>query len=89
MIQKQDLFNIRFYEKARFHGSCQGLHYRIEKITADEEKKLKVTTWPGPYNFETTDDSLKQSALFEFSNEGLCDICAYLNELANADSSSG
>ncbi len=80
-IQRMDIFNIRFYEKSRFHGSFQGMHYRIEKITGeDEEKKLRVTTWPGPYNFDHTDDSLKESALFEFSNEGLDAVTDYLNQ---------
>ncbi len=41
---------------------------------------LCVTTWPGPYNFETTDDSLKVSARFEFSNEGLDAVTDYLNQ---------
>lgn len=80
-IERMDIFNIRFYEKSWFHGSFQGMHYRIEKITDEnEEKKLRVTTWPGPYNFDHTDDSLKESALFEFSNEGLDAITDYLNQ---------
>lgn len=80
MIQPQDIFNIRFYEKQKFHGSYQGMHYRIEKISENDEKKLRVITWPGPYNFDTTDDSLKESALFNFSNGGLKDVCNYLND---------
>ncbi len=78
-IQRSDIFNIRFYEKSWFHGSFQGMHYRIERITVDDAKKLRVTTWPGPYNFDHTDDSRKESALFEFSNEGLDAVTDYLN----------
>ncbi|MCD7980759.1 MAG: hypothetical protein LUF32_00315 [Clostridiales bacterium] len=56
------------------------MHYRIERITNDDDsKKLRVTTWPGPYNFDHTDDSRKVSALFEFSNEGLNNAADYLN----------
>lgn len=80
MIQPQDIFNIRFYAKQKFNGSYRGMHYRIEKTAKDEETQLLVTTWPGPYNFDTTDDSLKESASFPFSNDGLADICRYLNE---------
>ena len=80
MIKPQDIFNIRFYEKEKFHGSYQGMHYRIEKHTENEESVLRVTTWPGPYNFASTDDSLKESALFPFSNEGLVEVCDYLND---------
>ena len=79
-IHRQDIFNIRFYDKSWFHGSFQGMHYRIEKITEEETKKLRVTTWPGPYNFDHTDDALKVSAIFPFSNEGLNEITEYLNQ---------
>ncbi len=79
-IERTDLFNIRFYEKTWFHGSFSGMYYRIEKFNdAPEGTRLRVTTWPGPYNFDHTDDSLKESALFEFSNKGLDDITEYLN----------
>lgn len=79
-IQRIDIFNIRFYEKTWFHGSFLGMHYRIEGIKDEnEEKRLRVTTWPGPYNFDNTDDSLKESSLFEFSNEGLDAVTDYLN----------
>lgn len=83
MIQPQDLFNIRFYAKEKFHGSYKGMHYRIEKLEEDDTKKLRVTTWPGPYNFDTTDDALKERCLFEFSNEGLKHACDHLNKTYN------
>ena len=79
MIQPQDLFNIRFYAKEKFHGSYKGMHYRIEKTEKNDEQKLLVTTWPGPYNFDTTDISLKETSLFDFSSEGLSEVCEYLN----------
>lgn len=79
-IHRTDIFNIHFYEKTWFHGSFLGMHYRIEKIADEnEEKMLRVTTWPGPYNFEHTDDSLKKSAVFAFSDEGLDAVTDYLN----------
>ncbi|MCD8364740.1 MAG: GNAT family acetyltransferase [Clostridiales bacterium] len=56
------------------------MHYRIEKCTDENSgQKLRVTTWPGPYNFDHTNDSVKVSALFDFSNEGLDRITEYLN----------
>ncbi len=77
-----DLYNISFYESLPFYGSWRGMHYRI--IGVDDEgsagRRLCVTTWPGPFNFDHTDDSLKVSALFDFSNEGLNDVTEYLNE---------
>ena len=81
MIQPQDLFNINFYQKLKFHGSYRGMNYRIEKITEEDGDHFCATTWPGPYNFDTTDDSLKETAFFPFTNEGLAEVCAYLNEV--------
>lgn len=79
-IERMDIFHIPFYKKTWFHGSFKGMHYRIEGIDTDDGKKLRVTTWPGPYNFDNTDDSLKESALFPFSDEGLDDVTEYLNQ---------
>ncbi|MCD7864548.1 MAG: GNAT family acetyltransferase [Clostridiales bacterium] len=79
-IQRSDIFHIGFYKKTWFHGSFQDMHYRIEGITDEAgTKKLRVTTWPGPYNFSHTDDSQKESALFEFSDSGLDAVTDYLN----------
>lgn len=80
MIQPKDLFNIRFYEKSPFFGSFRGMHYRIAKTGDGQEQKLEAVTWPGPYNYETTDDSLKERTLFAFSDEGLEEVCRHLNQ---------
>ncbi len=83
-ILRTDIYNIRFYEKSPFYGSWHGMHYRIMGVESAEgageaEQKLCVTIWPGPYNFETTDDALKVSEYFDFSNEGLDAVAEYLN----------
>ncbi len=88
-IRRADIYNINFYETLPFYGSYQGMHYRIARIEDGAEapgadgqnsgRQLCVTTWPGPYNYETTDESLKVSALFAYSNEGLDDAADYLN----------
>lgn len=44
---------------------------------------LLVTTWPGPYAFDTTADELKKRALFDFSEEGLIAVTDFLNEKAD------
>ncbi len=80
-IRRTDIYNIRFYEKSPFNGSCRGMHYRIEGIGGSENaRQLRVTIWPGPYNFDHTDDSLKVSSEFDFSNEGLDAVTNYLNQ---------
>ena len=81
MISPQDIFSIRFYEKTHFFGSYKGMHYKIEGVKTDDGKVLQVISWPGPYNFETTDDALKKYAEYEFSDEGLKQVCDYLNRI--------
>ena len=65
-----------------------------DKVVGQEEKEgengvelvdVKETIfmlkyWPGPYNYDNTADTLKQSAEFPFSEEGLVEIAAFLNE---------
>lgn len=41
---------------------------------------LLLTTWPGPFAFDTTDEAKKEKALFEFSEEGMEKVTEYLNE---------
>lgn len=39
-----------------------------------------VTIWPGPYNFASTADDLKSSAVFPFTPEGKEQVVGWLNE---------
>ncbi len=81
-ISRKDIYNIRFYEKEPFNGSYRGMRYRIAGTCGEDAgaRQLCVTTWPGPYNFDHTDDGLKVSVRFTFSNEGLDAAAEYLNE---------
>lgn len=80
MIARTDIFNINFYKKERFHGSYKGMYYRIEKYEPKEgDTVLRVTVWPGPYNFDTTPDEQKTSASYPFTDDGLTEVCDYLN----------
>ena len=81
MIERTDIFNINFYKKERFHGSYKGMHYRIEKHEPEEgDTVLRVTVWPGPYNFDTTPDEQKNCASYPFPEDGLTQVCDHLNE---------
>lgn len=79
MIKETDVFNINFYKNTIFNGSYKGMHYRIAKKEEEDRKNLQVTFWPGPYNYDTTAEDLKQRAEFEYSNAGLKEAVAFLN----------
>ena len=89
MIKVTDILSLEYYKKTSFTGSDGEMRYKIEKHEVEvetpeseepkKEKYLIVYTWPGPYAFFQTDDSLKQSQLFPFAAESLEPITDYLN----------
>ncbi|RGX92577.1 GNAT family acetyltransferase [Roseburia sp. OF03-24] len=81
MITPEDILNLNFYKKEKFTGSYKGMRYLIQK-EHDEESDTDVFRaiyWPGPYNFATTDDSLKTSATFPFTEDGKIKVVEWLN----------
>lgn len=81
MITSEDILNMNFYKKEKFTGSFKGMRYLIKKDRSDDDADIfRVTVWPGPYNFETTDDSEKTSAAFPFTEEGQKQVVGWLNE---------
>ena len=81
MVKETDVFNINFYKDERFHGSLGKMRYRIAKKEEEDKKNLQVTVWPGPYNYDTTAEEEKVRAEFAYSNEGLKEAVAYLNQI--------
>lgn len=87
MITNEDILNMNFYKKEKFTGSYQGMRYLIRKETeassadgAESVDVFRVYVWPGPYNFDTTEDSKKTSAAFPFTPEGKQKVVDWMNE---------
>lgn len=90
MITNEDVLSLNFYNYGNpFTGSYRGMRYRIIKQKEsknDEGEVLKplgllVVLWPEPFSFEKTDDDLKQSRLFPFSQEGKEQAVDWMNEM--------
>lgn len=79
MIQREDILSMEYLKKTEYTGSHQGMRYRLECISCEEGKKLKVTVWPEPFNFFTTPEEEKQSNLFDFNEDGIVDAVAWMN----------
>lgn len=79
MLKSSDLFHIPFYKKTHYTGSMSGMRFYIEKVDENETSFFKVWIFPGPYCFEKTEDHLKESATFPFSEESLPLISDWLN----------
>lgn len=73
-MKRTDLLSLSFYEKSPYFGSHEGTRFKIEKKVQDEEAKFLLTTWPEPYSFDNTEDSLKKEHFFDYSSEGLDSI---------------
>lgn len=81
MVRRRELLALNFYKKSPFFGSIKNMNYKIERMNIEDEGDyFKVTYWPGPYNFAKTSDTLKQTAIFPFSEEGICSVADFLNE---------
>lgn len=88
-MTRSDLLSLNFYNHTPFHGSENGLRYRVEKSVEDSEEvekkepRLKVTLWPEPFNFDKTPDDKKEVRFFPFSEEGLLSATDYINSGLN------
>ena len=56
------------------------MRYRLEGVSGEDGKNLRVTLWPEPFNFFKTAPEKKQSADFSFSEEGIVNAVAWMNE---------
>ena len=80
MLNVKDVLSLEFYKKSPFHGSLDGIRYRIEK----DDDGLKCTMWPEPYSYDSTDKSLMEEYIASFDEEGLSDIVRHINDKVKA-----
>lgn len=81
MIQREDILSMEYLKKSEYTGCHLGMRYRLERIAGEEGKeKLKATIWPEPFNYFQTADALKTSAVFDFSEDGVVDAVAWMND---------
>lgn len=79
MITTEDILNMNFYKKEKFTGSYQGMRYLIKKASENDTDIFQVYNWPGPYNFETTEESKITAAAFPFTPKGKQQVVDWLN----------
>ncbi|MCM1257904.1 MAG: GNAT family acetyltransferase [Roseburia sp.] len=80
MILPQDLLSIQFYKKEKFTGSLRGMRYVIQKSAENDSDIFEIYTWPGPYNFASTEEDKKVRKTFPFEENSIKDIAEYLNQ---------
>ena len=80
MIDRKDILSMEYLKKTEFTGSHQGMRYRLEGVSSEDGKKLRVTVWPEPFNFFTTPAEEKECAEFSFDEDGVSDAVAWMND---------
>ncbi len=93
MVTRKDLLTLNFYKTTPFTGSVGSMRYRVEKVavpiagaSAPEGEEppydtlLQASAWHGPFAFHKTPDSEKLTFQAPFSEEGLEQIVAWLNQ---------
>ena len=80
MIDRHDILSMEYLKKTEFTGSHQGMRYRLEGISAEDGKRLKVTIWPEPFNFFNTPAEENESREFSFDEDGVTDAVAWMND---------
>ena len=85
MIDLDGMISIPFLKKTLFTGSYRGMNYLLKKVSDDDGDKIRVIAWPGPLNFESTEDERKVSNDVEFSREGIKQAVQWLNDHYDAE----
>ena len=80
MIERKDILSMEFLKKSEFTGSHQGMRYRLESVSLDGEKKLRVTVWPEPFNYFKTPEEEKEREDFSFDEDGVMYAVAWMND---------
>ncbi|MBQ4537214.1 MAG: hypothetical protein II994_06305 [Lachnospiraceae bacterium] len=80
MIKREDILSMDYLKKTEYTACHQGMRYRLEKAENESGTCLKVTVWPEPFNFFKTPEEEKQSKNFDFSEDGIVDAIAWMND---------
>ena len=75
MIDLTGCVSIPYFKKTVFTGSDGKMRYLLGKAEENEETVLKAWYWEGP-------EEKKTAAVFPFSEEGISQAVAWLNEAA-------
>lgn len=70
-------YQLNYIKKERQSGSYRGMRFSFSKT----EEGLAVTAYPEPFCLEATAEEKRITRSFSFSNEGLDDAVAWLDEL--------
>lgn len=74
------MVSIPYLKKTTFTGSYQGMNYMLRKQSGEEGDLIEAIHWPGPFIFTVTPEEKKVRQSFPFSQEGIKEAVAWLND---------
>lgn len=80
MIDLTGMISIPFLKKTVFTGSHKGMNFMLKKVSDDSGDKIQAIAWPGPFNYEMTEEEKKVSHEVSFTKEGISEAVQWLNE---------
>lgn len=81
IFQRKDLFTLNYYKKQPYTASSNGTRIRLKKKEAEDGTAfLELATWPEPFAFDRTPEEQKSYYRFDYSEDGICQVIAWLNE---------
>lgn len=80
MIVLTGIVGIPLLKKSRFTGSDKNMCYIIEKRDSEDVTRMAAVVWRGPNCYDATPEEEKTTEFFEFSEEGLKQAVAWMNE---------
>ncbi|MDO4296351.1 MAG: hypothetical protein Q4D90_09385 [bacterium] len=81
MINLSGMISLALLKKETFTGSERGMRFRLAKVSDEAEgDRLEAVVWPEPFQFSATEEEKKERAYFSFSQEGLTEAVAWMNE---------
>ncbi len=72
--------SVGYLEKQNLTGSYRGMRYLLRKQGEKEAPRLGVVIWPQPLCYEKSAEESRQEAEFDFSQEGISQAAAWLNQ---------
>ena len=82
MIDLTGCVSIPYFKKTVFTGSDGKMRYLLGKAEENEETVLNGCYWDGTYASFSGPEDKKTAAVFPFSEEGISQAVAWLNEAA-------
>lgn len=80
IFRRKDFFTINYYKAQPYTAGSNGTRIRLTLEDREEDPHLQLALWPEPFSYDKTPDDQKTYHRFDYSEEGIQAVIAWLNE---------